>query len=242
MELLLASLRSAEDRQSQSSIYLFLDNCFSRVVKTPVHYQDLVRSMFGERQTHRPLALLAAVVIEQWPYAFSREDRVTRKSIAKWIVCFFSCLIRDDLMAISLDNFQQAIYATSESDESRIILQKAFKHHTGNLTAGALDLHDHESSQQNPANADSGTAIFEPSIDQVWKMRMESQQSRQARSRRELEDVEVAVSEGHLSDMMLCLCSPQEEMRLRAMNDISVLMHKMLVSPIPHNDFATDFR
>ncbi|KAL9113127.1 MAG: hypothetical protein Q9227_002739 [Pyrenula ochraceoflavens] len=229
IKALLGSLMITQKQTPGDQTLVFLDNCIVRLAKSLVLYQDLAASMFGDRSMDYPVALFAAVVIEQWTYISSREDSEALQNVALWISMFFGCLSKNRKPDNILDNFQNIVCRESGSNESGLILKKAFENSSEVLQTETLKSFDQRQKLEPQSRESDQKGTFQPSQEQQWKLRLELQQCRKPRKRWEVNDIELSMSEGHLHEMMLCVAHPEEEIRMRALHDVYELGQKMML-------------
>ncbi|KAL1962897.1 hypothetical protein VTN77DRAFT_9075 [Rasamsonia byssochlamydoides] len=218
-DALLSSLE-ASSSESISAQLEFLDNCVCRVVKKPVHYQDLVSSLLG----HRPgsLSSLVAAVNEQWSFVIKANDASREQSVASWIAQLLGELRRAGEDEKALKSVRDNLVNLTESKKTRSIFKKALKS-TAEINDGDEEMVDadlnNDQAKAKPAKSADLAGMF-------GSLPTESD-NHTALHKWENDEIGMAIEKGRIRDLMLCLCSEHEEIRRQAFAAVSRFMIKV---------------
>jgi nucleolar pre-ribosomal-associated protein 1 len=222
-----ALLVSLKDTQSDTlPICLeFLDNCLCRIAKKPVHYRDLAVSLTEGRS--EKLSSLVAAVKEQWPFVIKANDALKEKTLASWAALLLRQLKQAGEDGKALKAARDHLMELSEEKKTRSILRKALRGSDG-TDSDDEDMIDPSSQAPPPTASKLSTDL----LDMFGALPTESK-NHTALYKWEGEELELAVEQGRVKDLMLCLCSEHEEIRRQAFAAITRLMAKLKVRLIP---------
>lgn len=227
-----ALLVSLKDTQSGAlpGCLEFLDNCLCRIAKKPVHYRDLVVSLTKGRS--EKLSSLVAAVGEQWPFVIKANDASKEEALASWTALLLKQLRQTGEDGKALKAVRDHLRELSESKKSRSILKKAL---TGNADTDSDDEDMIDSSSQALPQAVSRSSM--DLLDLFGALPTESK-NHTALYKWDSEEMDLAIEQGRVKDLMLCLCSEHEEIRRQAFAAITRLMAKLKVRLIPISDMC----
>lgn len=218
---LLSSLEASRS-ESLSAPLEFLDNCVCRVVKKPVHYQDLVSSLLDHKTGS--LSSLVAAVNEQWSFVLKANDASREQSVALWIALFLGEMKRAGEDGKALKSVRDHLTEVTESKKTRSIFKKALKNtaevNSGDEEMADADL-DQDQKQAKPAASADLSGMF-------GDLPTESK-DHAALHKWEKDEIDVAIEKGRVKDLILCLCSEHEEIRRQAFAGVSRFMAKLKV-------------
>ncbi|KAK2807477.1 hypothetical protein FQN51_003304 [Onygenales sp. PD_10] len=200
----------------------FLDNCVTRLVKKPVLYSDLAESLVDGREQN--LSLLVAVINEQWPFVVKAGHSDKGTIIAGWIARLLGSLNAAGEDETGLKAVRDTVSDATENKKARSALKKAFKNTgvTGDIAGGDVVMTDADDSK--PAASSTKTHV---DLEQLFGTLPVEGESHPALNRWEREEIELALEQGHIGELMLCLCSQYEEVRRQATSAISRFMAKI---------------
>jgi nucleolar pre-ribosomal-associated protein 1 len=224
-DALIASLTGSEPAELAVQLQ-FLDNCLCRIAKKAVHYQDLATKLLEDDRG--PLSLLVVAVLEQWAFVLKSNDTEKEQSIARWIASLIKQLKQAGEDKKALKNVRDNLSELSEAKKTKSIFKKALK---GSDEKEEVN-EDHEMEDAGPsdrpqpgASSDSAVGL----LDMFGSIPRESK-DHAGLYKWEKEEIDVAIEQGRVSDLLLCLCSEHEEIRRQAFAAISRLMVKLKVS------------
>lgn len=219
----LVSSFDATDGESLLSQLAFLDNCICRLVKKPVHYQDLLDSLVDEKSGS--ISLLLAAINEQWPFVIKNGNAVQEESVATWIAHLLRSLKQVGEDAKALRKVADSLIAQTELKKSKSVIKKALK------SSEASDDWAEDRNvlgSKNAQTAPKGTKSVD--LAEVFGSLPTESKSHNALNKWEREELELAVEQGRVAELMLCLCSQYDEIRRQAAAGISRFMMKLKVS------------
>ncbi|KAI2920464.1 hypothetical protein CBS147371_3149 [Aspergillus niger] len=215
---ILSSFEISDSEKLQRQLSFF-DNCACRIAKKPVHYQDLVDSLFEGFSS--PVSPLVAAVIEQWPFVVKSGDPAVESAVVAWIAQTLGSLKRAGENAKALKSARDKLVESAENKKSKSAFKKALK-----------DIEDaeedHEMDIDAPSQDTTTTAKKEEvDLEEVFGTLPTESTTHNELHRWEKEDIEVAVEQGRIAELVLCLCSAYEEVRKQAFTSIIRFMGKL---------------
>lgn len=217
-----ALLSSLEDSDPESihKQLLFLDNCVSRVAKKPVHYLDLIGSTSqGEAAT----SSLVPAIVEQWPFVVKAGDESAEAATGTWIAKLLAHLKQAGENLTALKAARDALVEATETKKTRSLIKKCFK--------GQEDVDDEDKMDvdSEPVAPKSSGKTLTVDLDEIFGFLPTERTTHNALHRWEREDIEQAVEQGRIAELMLCLCSEHEEVRRQAFAKIARFMGQLKV-------------
>jgi nucleolar pre-ribosomal-associated protein 1 len=218
---LLSSLEDSETETLHKQL-VFFDNCVSRVAKKPVHYVDLLESLSEDAASE--LSPLVAAIVEQWPFVVKAGDETTELVIGSWIAKLFGQLKQGGESASALKAARDSLVEATETKKTRSQFKKCLKETEGVDDEDKMDI---DSAPTQPPLADKTAAV---DLDEIFGFLPTEGTTHNALTKWERVDEEEAVEQGHLAELMLCLCSEHEEVRRQAFANLARFMAKLKVS------------
>jgi nucleolar pre-ribosomal-associated protein 1 len=214
---ILSSLENSESDVLHHQL-VFFDNCVSRVAKKPVHYLDLLQSLSSESGS---TSALVAVIVEQWPFVVKSGDASTEAAVGSWIASLLRNLKQAGESAKTLKAARDALIEATETKKTKSILKKSLKDADD---VDAEDKMDIDSGSNVPVSSNKVAAV---DLDEIFGFLPTEGTTHNALHKWEREDIEEAVDQGHIAELMLCLCSEHEEVRRQAFANIIRFMAKL---------------
>ncbi|KAJ5587533.1 uncharacterized protein N7459_003298 [Penicillium hispanicum] len=215
---ILSSLEDSEPESLHREL-VFFDNCVSRVAKKPVHYLDLVGSLSKDESS--VASPLVAAIVEQWPFVVKAGDESTESVVGAWIARLFGHLKLAGESTQVLKAARDAVVEATETKKSRSLVKKCLK---GSDDADTQDKMDVDTSPSQPTTANKTSEV---DLDEIFGFLPTEGTTHNALHRWEREDIEAAVEQGRIAELMLCLCSEHEEVRRQAFSNIARFMVKL---------------
>ena len=213
---ILSSLENSESDALHQQL-VFFDNCVSRVAKKPVHYLDLLQSLSSDSGT---TSALVAVVVEQWPFVVKAGDASTETAVGSWIASLLGNLKQAGESTKTLKAARDVLIEATETKKIKSLIKKSLKE------ADDVDAED-------KMDIDSGSNVPKPNkaptvdLDEIFGFLPTEGTTHNALHKWEREDIEEAVGQGHIAELMLCLCSQHEEVRRQAFANLIRFMAKL---------------
>ncbi|OKL61306.1 hypothetical protein UA08_03558 [Talaromyces atroroseus] len=219
-DALIASLKDSgqQDLLLQLS---FLDNCLCRIAKKPVHYEDLASSLLNDSEA--ALSLLVAGILEQWPFVLKTDDTEKEQAVASWIASLLKLLKLAGEDKKALKNVRDSLYELSQSKKTKSIFKKSLKgsEKDNDKSPETVDP-DGRSKSSAPSKHTTSVGL----LDVFGPLPSESK-DHAGLYKWEKEEIDIAIEQGRISDLMLCLCSEHEEIRRQAFAAVTRLMAKL---------------
>ncbi|KAK5449775.1 hypothetical protein LTS15_008347 [Exophiala xenobiotica] len=259
LEALLASLTSTKKWQPEDPTYQFLDNCMIRTMQRPVKYLDQIEQEQQTASDARPLSLLACCIAEQWAFVVKNKDeneKGAKKNIAEWIARLFSALDAAGenyrvMTALKQSMMEQKQNSGHEHDEkSKAMLEKAFEKQRKKpttlpepegLQADTAGTAEKLSSTNPPALLSASEEQQQPTVDldldldldEIFPPPPRIPSSLSGLDRWKDPDFETEIQSGRLSNLLRCLISPDQEIRLQAFHTLQTVIHAVEQSTYP---------
>ncbi|MCJ1250321.1 hypothetical protein MMC30_007547 [Trapelia coarctata] len=238
------SLRKREDYKVVPELYAFLDNCMLRLVRKPVKYcgdadelaKEFTKSVGSSNRKKSPISLLHFALLEQWPFLVEAGDEETIEDTACFLAIYLcgSEVIGEDaaiLRAIRIrmrklitnkpyaSLLDEDFYKTILKGVSRDLQTKSTE--TGHSTGTAVEMStNHETHRPKPT---SDSILIDSEL-------LEENEDHPGLNRWSTEDMEVAIEDGAVGELLLCLCSKHSEIRKQALINIRILVAKLKAS------------
>ena len=216
---LLSSFGESESEQLNSQLSFF-DNCICRLAKKPVHYQDLIGSM--SPNAAGSVSPLFAAISEQWPFVVKNGDDAVESAVGSWIARALGKFKQAGENSKALKSVRDSCVDATENKKTKSVLKKALK---------GIDEADDD--EQDEIMQDASQALpdqeAKTDLNDVFGSLPVEGTTHKALQRWDKEDVEMSVEQGHIAELILCLCSEHEEVRRQAFQSLSRFMVKLKV-------------
>ncbi|KAM5476077.1 hypothetical protein MauCBS54593_000760 [Microsporum audouinii] len=218
-----ALMHSIQSMDGQTPIpWLFIDNCLTRLAKRPVPYLDQVESLPREKSPQ--ISPILVVIREQWPFIVKAQNDENEVSTAAWISTFLGCLKACGEDTKALSSVRDRILDETKFKKSRSLLKGAFDHD--------IEVERHEDPETDtPTNGTETSSKSEAAqgvnLSDVFGQMQTSDESHAGLHKWEREDLELAIDQGYIGNLILCVCSEHEEIRRQAMAGLSRFMAKL---------------
>jgi nucleolar pre-ribosomal-associated protein 1 len=245
LDALIASITSTCGSSTPSPQVLeFLDDCCARFIRKPIKYIDDLDTM--RRKTDppsecnaTPLSPLLMALIEQWPFKGGKSEKGNvADPIAQWLSKLLYLLkligeenqllelVRDSLVSSADSAYQQVLKDSFLWKMGKQKAKEALK-----LATGA-DFSGSERSSTSPVPPPE--QVMDPPNDPYHGIDLELPPEEDERhpglNRWKKKDIEEAIEEGDVGELILCLCSKHSEIRIQAVSNIRQLMSNIEVS------------
>lgn len=232
LDALVASLGTAEGWSPNNIVLDFLDDCVARLVRRPIEYQDNLDKLIESSSEHaagaktNPVSLLLVALNWHWEHVAPKSQDTT--SIAKWLARLLNFLQRvgEDMRVLATvrDNMKE-----KPSDKACGKLFRSAFHENQELatllarvTEGLISRPTGEDREQGAAA--SSANCLNLSLDPGGPP--QEKETHPGLNRWMQKDVEVAVEEGDVGELVLCLCSKYISIRRQALGSITKLLVK----------------
>ena len=247
LDSLVLSLQDCDDWKPSRQLFGFLDNCILRLARKRVHYYDMLTELIAAAELDiNPkdchVDLLLITIMEQWPFLVKSADAPTVANVSKWLIRYIDVMnIGNDYVrslrlrgetARLLLKIRDQLNAEVQDTACRVIFEKTLEEGSdlGNLKE--LVAANTISEERNLSNPSGSFLKTQPKPSEI---------SLSSGPPEELEDhpglhqwcrhgVQDAISEGHVRNLILCLCSKYVEIRSQALTGVRAFMGKLEVS------------
>ncbi|EZF29077.1 hypothetical protein H109_02642 [Trichophyton interdigitale MR816] len=218
-EALVLSIRLEDE--STSVPWSFIDNCLTRLAKRPVPYLDQVSSLPSKSSLISPVLV---VISEQWPFIVKAQDEMHELSTAAWISKLLGYLKAYGEDKNALTSVRDTILSETKVKKSRSLLKKAFDR--GTETHRPV-LAEEDTQMGGTETLPSSAATQEANLSEVFGEMQMAGEPPIGLHKWEREDLELAIDQGYIGDLIFCICSEHEEVRRQAMAGLSRFMAKL---------------
>ncbi|WPH04754.1 Hypothetical protein R9X50_00764900 [Acrodontium crateriforme] len=213
LDALIASLVGIDDDDSE--VWTFIDDCLARANRQPVKYVDqLEAAASSEKKKDEQLpSVLVAVVIEQASFASDKAD------VQAWIGQFLGLIVESKDGAKTTKALQKSAglkisKGSKASDESASLLNKV------NLPVAAV----------NPTTGPTNRLLV--TEDFTFAPPPSESEDHPQLLRWSRKDLELAIEDGDVDGLILCLCSQFPEVRKQALGQLRLLRAKLAASTV----------
>ncbi|KAK2766738.1 hypothetical protein FQN54_006052 [Arachnomyces sp. PD_36] len=223
---LIASLKASDTDELQAQLSFF-DNCVTRLVKKPVMYQEIAGThLSGEKKGLSPIM---ATVNEQWPFVVKKGDADAELAVAGWIARLLGYLKQAGEDKDALAAIRDKMLEATDKKSSRSVLKKALKFTREDVEIDDIDetADDSPSDKKQSRRKGPKSKPQLPDLSEVFGTPPKEDTSHHALNRWERDDIEVALERGYAGNLMRCLCSEHQEIRIQASQGISRFMAKL---------------
>lgn len=219
---LLSSFEESEPEQRQKQL-AFFDNCICRLAKKPVHYQDMVESIF--KSDVGSISPLFAAISEQWPFVVKNGDAAVEIAVSTWIARVLGKFKQTGENSKALKFVRDSCLDATENKKTKSAIKKSMKD-AGE--GGDEEMKDQAASTQERSQLPAEETKTD--LDDVFGTLPVEGTTHNALQKWEKDDLEVSVEQGRIGELMLCLCSEHEEVRRQAFSNLSRFILKLKVS------------
>ncbi|KEF52967.1 uncharacterized protein A1O9_10873 [Exophiala aquamarina CBS 119918] len=231
LDALLTSLSPTTKWQAEEATYQFVDNCMTRTMQRPVKYLDQVEHLQMVVSDEKALSLIACCVTEQWPFVLKKGDKASTKEIAGWIARFFTALDSAMENYRVLMHFQTDMLSATEDDKKAWnALTSAFeKQRKKPITLVESTLSDDVENASTSDVLEDANYLSQSQeaiqLDKVFPKLPIIPKTLTGLTRWSKPDFESAVQSGRLANLIRCLISSDQEVRLQAFHILQTVMH-----------------
>jgi nucleolar pre-ribosomal-associated protein 1 len=225
LDALVASL-SLIDEQGDD-IYTFLDDCLSRGSRQPVKYLDSLEEQKRQLSSDSVTpSLLIEVIREQAPFAAEKLTGATRTIVMAWIshILLLSTLTSDagpllDAIASGIAKLPGVTQKHPGADLSKTLAEIALSGRNEYSPTADDDFSPEDQDGNLPFEA---VPIESPNHPEIFKWQQN--------------DLDLAIEDGDIDALMLCLCSEHTDIRHQARVQLSNLVVKLQSSDLETKD------
>lgn len=238
-----ASLRRRSGRKASPEHYRFLDNCILRLVWKPIKYcgdaEEFAEECSGPSSSdmkRSPISLLHFALLEQWPFFVEAEDDGSIENVTVFLAGYLCCseVIGED--AAILRAVRSRMWKVVAKKSYGSVLEKDlpngvqdgfyeelqnWSRDVGDATGDAVEKGGSHETGARPSTPDS---VF---LDSELA---EENEDHSGLNQWNTEDVEVAIEDGAVGELLLCLCSKHSEIRNQALINTRILVSKLKVT------------
>lgn len=241
LDALIASLEPAAGSVPSTDVLDFVDDCCARFIKVPIKYFDDLDAMCAKASIERadigPFSSLLMTFVEQWPFKGGESATgPAAEALAGWLskALYLFNLIGEDEAVLTLvrDSLIESAGKTYKEVLKDAFLWKMYKARAKEalkLATGA-DFSGSERSSASPVpQTEAETpARTGPVVDLEEPPQEDERHTGLTRWRKK--EMEEAIEDGDIGELLLCLCSRHQEIRIQAISNVRQLMASIGVS------------
>ncbi|KAI9821680.1 MAG: hypothetical protein M1827_002261 [Pycnora praestabilis] len=229
LDALLVSLRKHDEWTPSRTTFEFVDNAMSSYVKKSVKYHDDLEFLVDTRgadgsEPDHPISLLHMTLMEQWPI-WASSDKKDIQSIAEWLARYLTYSVHIGEAPRTISIIRGNLVEASDDGSYRKALkqqnQSGFKKASAALVSatpaeGSLDPKSLAVEPATPAEDDEPNIGEPPAEDPEHN----------GLTRWMQKDIDEAVVDGDVGELIMCLCSEHPDIRKQAFIGIQKLHAK----------------
>ncbi|KAK5171613.1 hypothetical protein LTR04_000896 [Oleoguttula sp. CCFEE 6159] len=232
LDALVLSLASSETWSAPDAVFDFLDDCLRRLVAKAVKYQDdldnIITAQFNTdlQADCAPVSLLWSTLKEQWPFvAKSKPEHLA--SILRWIVRLSTLLRGVGEDATVLEGITRGIVEAAEARGLGGVVKRAMMESKSiNLTEDRQQQSDGTLSDAHSSGRTDANAIKGEKRKLLETERLPHEDENHPGLNRWMQkEIDEAVEDGAVGDLVLCLCSKYSDIRRQA---LAILKSKLI--------------
>ncbi|KAL9060857.1 MAG: hypothetical protein Q9206_000832 [Seirophora lacunosa] len=238
LAMLLRSIVKTQEWHPSDALFSFLDGCFSRLSKKAVkYYQELLQQIaFIHQHTENSSAYwgseLLMVVIEQWPFVQGAATPLDLENISRWLLRFLTVLKHNGGDDGLLGRVRDQVKSITANEKCSNLFSESAEISLGNSYSSERTQAEIPSSPLPTARV-TGIAKKQDAEMVAWRPpgppAVEDEDHPGLGKWKQL-DIEEAVVEGAIGDLMLCLCSKYGQIRKQALMELRIWMRKLQTS------------
>lgn len=243
LDALIASLEPSAGAVPSLEVLDFLDGCFARLINlsTQIKYWDDFDTMCGKASISKadvgPFSLLLMTLVEQWPFKGGESATgLAAEAIAGWLsklLYLFDLIGEDEKVLISVrDSLVESAGKAYKEVLQDAFLWKMYKARAKEalkLATGA-DFSGSERSSASPVPQPEAAAPVRTHAAVNLELPPQEDEKHTGLTRWRKKDVDEAVEDGDIGQLLLCLCSKHQEIRIQAIANVRQLMASVGVS------------
>lgn len=216
--LLCLSLRGFREWLASDSLFEFLDNCLTRLMKRPVKYYDDYVDLISTMKSniidvrHYEIDLLLITVMEQWSFLVTSASASAVENIVVWLARYLDFSLQMGSHIVILSHIRKSIQDLTTHAESCAILSRALD------KISPYEARDELKSLTETNSEKTSTSPSVPaSTEKFVQVRHSSEDGDHPVLRNWAStSISSAILDGTLAQLILCLCSSQQDIRIQA--------------------------
>ncbi|USW56973.1 Putative nucleolar pre-ribosomal-associated protein [Septoria linicola] len=216
-----ALLASVLDLEDDSLVWHFIDDCIGRATRKPVKYVDDLEELSEdstEEKAEQLPSVLAAVVLEQAPFAAAKSNE-QGKAEGSWLLLF--------LETLRLTSDKGGILKTVVRSATKIVGKEA-KVRKEQASLSLQKLRDALPTKAAPPSDEQSTTAPE-TVALTFSPPPAERSNHPELYRWSQKDIDLAIEDGDISALVLCLCSQHNDIRRQALIQLNKI--KLLIRP-----------
>ncbi len=232
--VIIASLQGPETQSSSARVFEFLDKCIIRFVQKSVKYYEdlnLLSNLCTDIDTPSwtgQISPLVAALLEQWPYVVKSAEESEKLEIAHWLARYIGYtkqLVGDDTLLAAV---RAKLVGHAMDRKCLAVLEKAFQEQRKD----GFPENQQISIQQSPPKSfkeHPQPTAFSADDEEILQGPEAEDEDHPGLRRWMRNDVQEAIDDGDLGELIICVCSEHKNIRKQALINIEKFMAKLEV-------------
>lgn len=234
---MITSLQDIGNQSSSARVFEFLDRCIIRFVKKSVKYYEdlnLLSKVYTDADTLSctgQISPLFATLVEQWPYVIKSGEEIEKLEIARWLARYIGYskqLVGDDTLLAAV---RDKLVSHTGDRKCRVVLEKAFQEHRQDGVSPDQQITIQKSPSKSVEEHHQATALSADYEEMLQGPEAEDEDHPGLR-RWMRKDVQEAIDDGDIGELVICVCSEHEDIRKQALINIQKFMAKLEVGTV----------
>ena len=243
LDALLVSLGQNRDQNANVALYKFIDNCVLRLVRKPLKYCGDIADLAGavvpstiRSKFPQPLSLLLVVILEQLPFVLKTVIADDFQKIVTWLAIYLGASKIIGESTVALRSIQEEVLHFLQDKTILVQFENALES-SRSLQLPPIFRTSEGEALGSRKHQDLGSSAPFPatSPEKHSELKVRAQLSGPfydytVLSRWKHEDMREVIENGGLVQLILCLSSENEEIRLQVINHLRLLMTHLEVN------------
>jgi len=240
LEILAFSLQGSQNNSASDTVFHYIDTCVLRFVKKAVHYHDsfdnLIMSIDPRVDPQNAsVDLLLLTLVEQWPFLSRGASPSDLVSVAQWMILYIDLLQLTGGNKKFLSQMRKDFASDDQSTQSHVPALEASGQTTDQTLYEQLRNFVEPGAVASTKRHDSKVARTSQHLNHriVPPGPPEEEDNHPGLLRWRHENVQDAIANGALEDLVVCLSSKHQSVRQQALQNLLTFMAKLEVSRLP---------
>lgn len=241
LDVLIISLHDSQGWFASDPVFEFLDNCILRLIKRPVKYYDDLTSLASKVESDIikiedcEVNLLLLAVMEQWSFLVASASPSMIEDLVKWLVRYLDFSIQTGGHRILISHIRDNIKSLTIDGESCMKLSKALRQPAYYVTSHELQDLARSNRQISNDEVITHASSNTPALNEPWPMVGPSVEHEDHSALRSWirKDIATAIRDGDIGQLILYLCSDQQDIRIQALVSLRKFMNGLEVACTP---------
>jgi nucleolar pre-ribosomal-associated protein 1 len=241
LDALIASLEPSAGAVPSVEVLDFLDDCCARFIKVPIKYFDDLDAMCAKASLSQtdigPFSPLLMTLVEQWPFKGGESATgPAAEALAGWLskLLYLFNLIGEDetILALVRDSLIESAGKAYKEVLKDAFLWKMYKARAKEALKLATGANFSGSERSSASPVPQPEAAVPAKIAAAVDLELPPQEDEKhtGLTRWRKKEIDEAIEDGDIGELLLCLCSKHQEIRIQAITNVRQLLATIGVS------------